>query len=572
MPLAQKIYVRGFEDSLLNVSIDGATQAGEAYHHQSRVFIDPDLLKRVQVEAGAGAATNGPGALVGAIRYETKSASDLLREGEQFGAILRSGYYSNSDGWKGGLTLYGKLTDDLEFVTTLSRSETGNFQDGDGEHWEDSDTNQIVGFFKLDYKLNEAHRMSLSYERSSDEAQRYNRPNFGVAFNHPSQPNRLNLQETVRETLIFNHYFNPADNDLLDMRFTAYYTENEMDRSNFSSTYGGAGVESYGFDLRNTSIFGDHAMTYGVDYRKDKAYVIEPDADEDASVLGLFIQDNWRFHDDWLLSIGTRYDWYEYQDDDGEDFKDSGFSPNIGLTYFINDYLSVYANASYVVRGVGVTESYFVDRDTNDPNLKAETAENYEIGLTYDDDKLFFGVELFKQEINEVQGEVSLGGGNFQRQNVGDLQAYGYSAYAGYRFDSNFTFTLSVSESKPEYEDTPLAYDSFGFGASSGRTWVADLNYAIPSMNLKLGWLSKFVEELSHVPNDHDHVGAFDVHDFYLQWRPTGKDDWTINLAVKNVFDRHYFDHTTYLTHPTLGQLGQPDAGRDFRIEFIYKF
>lgn len=573
LPLAQKVYLRGFEDSLLNVSIDGATQAGEAYHHQSRVYIDPDLLKRVQVEAGAGAATNGPGALVGAIRYETKSASDLLREGETFGGILRSAYSTNADGWKGGLTLYGKLTDDLEFVTTLSRAESGNWQDGDGNHIDNSDTNQKVGFLRLDYKIDEANRMSLSYENSSDEALRFNRPNMAVSFFHPVEPNALNQQETIRQTVIFNHYFNPEDNDLIDMRFTAYWTENEFDRSDFTSSTGGGTVESYGFDIRNTSIVGDHGLTYGLDYRHDRATVSEPNAAEDASVIGLYIQDNWRFHEDWLLSIGTRYDWYEYEDSDSVDFQDDGLSPNIGLTYFVNDYFSVYANASYVVRGTGVPESYFVARDTNDPNLKEETAENYEIGFTYDDDKLFFGAEFFRQEINEAHGEVNLGGGNIQRQNLGDLKAYGYSAYAGYRFNQDLTFTLSVSESKPELEDTALAFDSFGFGAPAGRTWVADINYAVPSLNLKLGWLSKFVETLKHVPNDKDHLGAYDVHDFYLQWLPTGEDDWTVRLSVHNIFDREYSDHTTFGFSNQVGSvLGQPDLGRDVRLEVSYKF
>ena len=101
LPIAQKTYVRGFVDTLMNVSIDGATQAGEAYHHQESVFLlNPLLLKAVQVEAGAGAATNGPGALAGAIRYETKSASDLLREGQDWGAIIRGGYATNDEGWK----------------------------------------------------------------------------------------------------------------------------------------------------------------------------------------------------------------------------------------------------------------------------------------------------------------------------------------------------------------------------------------------------------------------------------------------------------------------------------------
>jgi hypothetical protein len=61
--VAQKIYVRGFEDTLLNVTVDGAQQAGELYHHQGRVQIEPEFLKSIELEAGAGPATSGPGML-----------------------------------------------------------------------------------------------------------------------------------------------------------------------------------------------------------------------------------------------------------------------------------------------------------------------------------------------------------------------------------------------------------------------------------------------------------------------------------------------------------------------------
>ena len=66
------------------------------------------------------------------------------------------------------------------------------------------------------------------------------------------------------------------------------------------------------------------------------------DGEDEASVYGIFAQDNWRFHEDWLLSIGARYDWYDYEDDDGQEFTEDGFSPNIALTYVVNDYLSIY--------------------------------------------------------------------------------------------------------------------------------------------------------------------------------------------------------------------------------------
>ena len=65
---AQKIYVRGIEETSLNVSIDGARQGGNLYSHSGdNSNIDPFLLKQVTVEPGTGSALTGPGALGGAI-------------------------------------------------------------------------------------------------------------------------------------------------------------------------------------------------------------------------------------------------------------------------------------------------------------------------------------------------------------------------------------------------------------------------------------------------------------------------------------------------------------------------
>ena len=61
--VAQKIYIRGLEDAYLNVTVDGAQQTSTLFHHIGRVTIDPDLLQQIDVQAGAGEATSGPGAL-----------------------------------------------------------------------------------------------------------------------------------------------------------------------------------------------------------------------------------------------------------------------------------------------------------------------------------------------------------------------------------------------------------------------------------------------------------------------------------------------------------------------------
>ncbi|WP_256359769.1 TonB-dependent receptor plug domain-containing protein [Stutzerimonas frequens] len=87
--VAQKLYLRGFEDTLLNISIDGASQPGQTFHHTGRIGIEPELLKRAEVQAGTGDATSGPGALGGSIRFVTKDPDDLLRPGERAGALLK---------------------------------------------------------------------------------------------------------------------------------------------------------------------------------------------------------------------------------------------------------------------------------------------------------------------------------------------------------------------------------------------------------------------------------------------------------------------------------------------------
>ncbi len=50
--IAQKIYVRGIEDRLARVTVDGAAQMGASYGHQGNTIIDPGMLKSVVVTKG----------------------------------------------------------------------------------------------------------------------------------------------------------------------------------------------------------------------------------------------------------------------------------------------------------------------------------------------------------------------------------------------------------------------------------------------------------------------------------------------------------------------------------------
>ena len=137
-PVAQKVYVRGFEDTLLNVSIDGAQQPAELYHHQARVQIEPEFIKSIELDAGAGTATQGAGALTGAMKVTTRNAFDMLqrygREGRDVGFLIKGAAGSNgADSAKGVLAAYARLGDNLGVLATHVRQHGGNYDDGNGD-------------------------------------------------------------------------------------------------------------------------------------------------------------------------------------------------------------------------------------------------------------------------------------------------------------------------------------------------------------------------------------------------------------------------------------------------------
>ena len=116
----QKIYMRGVSDRGLNITIDGAKQNGNTFHHNADLLIDPDLIKAVEVEVGAKSVVNGSGALGGSVAFKTVDAKDLLEDGEVVGAKIRTGYASNNEEFSQGLMLFAAPVDGLDFLAALN--------------------------------------------------------------------------------------------------------------------------------------------------------------------------------------------------------------------------------------------------------------------------------------------------------------------------------------------------------------------------------------------------------------------------------------------------------------------
>ncbi|TIW70634.1 MAG: TonB-dependent receptor, partial [Mesorhizobium sp.] len=99
--VSSSINIRGLQDfGRVAVIIDGARQDFQRSDHgtQSTFYVDPELIKSVDVIRGPVANTYGSGAIGGVVFFDTKDAEDFLKPEESWASALTGRYESNGKG------------------------------------------------------------------------------------------------------------------------------------------------------------------------------------------------------------------------------------------------------------------------------------------------------------------------------------------------------------------------------------------------------------------------------------------------------------------------------------------
>lgn len=596
--IAQKIYIRGLEDTLLNVTVDGAQQTGTLFHHIGRVSIEPELLARVEVQSGAGEATSGFGTIGGAIRFKTKDADDLLDATQQFGGALNAGYFSN-DGHKTSATLYGRLTENWGLLGSFVDVSRNNMQDGDDNTLFGTAADQTLGFLKLSGNLTSSQSLHVSYERREESGEFGQRPNWPTLAGEVLFP-----IDGERETVVLNYGLNQSD--LTNVEFVLYHTVSDVvqDRLDRWGRYGGETM-STGFDLRNTSILKKHTLTYGIEGRRDEVtskYLAESsvwadwawDASigefkEKGDVFAVYVQDHWQVNSKMLLSMGARYDSYDleqltYMNETSSD----GVSPNIGVEYSFTDRLSFNVGHARAIRGKEIGDAFTLEMAPTDmsiaTNLQAENVANTEAGLRYVNEHIQLSASIYKSKIDDVIFD-QIGGGVFY-ENIGQLVSDGFELQATYQLDA-LRLNASYSNNDAKINGNVIeGYEHIGLGNSRGDSWNFSADY-IASDSLELGVNITYVSALNNIEvlqrglefgwiDNTQFVDkpSYTLVDAYLRWMPY--EQFSVYLAVQNLLDKHYRDHSSVGDYNHIpdweGVAGLYEAGRDIRLSVTYRF
>ncbi|TXR54277.1 TonB-dependent receptor domain-containing protein [Reinekea thalattae] len=571
--LAQKLYVRDIGEAMLNITVDGAEQAASPFHHTGRLNIEPELLKQVEVEAGAGSATVGPGALGGSVKFTTKDAADLLKADQNTGAIVKTTYSSNGELFKNSATVYGQaLNEKISGIASIVSSSNDLFVDGNGDNIYGSENEELFGYGKITFQPSIEHKLSFSYENLNGDSSVLKRPEW--AYDETVNPS--NQYEIERETATLNYNYTSINNELIDTYINIYQTENQLERLDGDAFVGS--VESNGVTLQNTSLASINEFIYGINLRADTSKTSDNN-EENGFVWGLYIQDIIDVSESLTVTTGLRYDTYSLEDWNDQQFDDAGFSPNLSANYSFTDNFSLSAGYAQALRGVEIADSFVVGLNTNAANLKAETSHNTELGANFSTTNLNIEAGVYYAVIEDVITFYRDSGVSYYGNLDENFTNKGLYISSAYNFGKlSLGADLKISETKVG-DEYVSRYVHGSNAVSTGNTLYLNADYEF-TKDLSVGWQSTIVQGIDEFITTSAYgeitteKPGYSTHDIYAYWKPLDRHDLTFDLRVNNLFNEQYLSHSSVedYTDTYYYLRGNYEPGRDIRITAAYKY
>ena len=421
----QQIQVRGVGESGLNISIDGARQLGTIFHHNGRTLIDPDLLKRVNVDVGNHSVTSGMGALGGAVQFTTVSASDMLQDGASFGGKVKSSYATNNNQWQNSLMLYGKPIDELDVLGYVNYKSMNLGESGDGRPL-GGDGKEVDYLVKAGWQVTPEQKITVSAERNDLSGLYPARLEFPHNDLPGSQYVPLINQTYQRDTQTLGYEYTPG-NDWIDLSAKIYrsktFLDNGKDFARFVNNpwlnwLAKLEIETVGTTLKNTSHFDtgsvNHGLNLGYEFydtenNKTDARTGKYSQGESGRLHSLYVEDKIALGN-FSLTPGVRYDHYTLENPNTGEKSYDRFSKALEAAYQFDSGFKAYVSYADLFRAPDTMNAMFLSyansTDLND--LKPETGHTSEIGLSYSrsgllgDDDLSLQTKLFRSDYDNI--------------------------------------------------------------------------------------------------------------------------------------------------------------------------
>lgn len=363
--------IRGIDGERILTQVDGVSIPDSffygPYAQTQRNYVDPEIVKRVEILRGPASVLYGSNAIGGAVSYFTLDPQDIIKPGKDLGARLKTGYSSTDDSWLTSATVAGR-SGDFDGLLHLSQR-NGHESESYGSHGgtglgrtqanpEDVRTTNVLA--KLGWNYADDARLGLTYERYKDDRDQNILSAVGGPFTNGTglgmYKSRQGNDTITRERFGINHAFS-LDSVLADhLKWSLNYQVAKTDQRTeevyfpFSRTVLRTRDTTYKdrqwvFDAQLDKAFSigasDHLLTYGTTLKheqvtgarsgtgtclavggacrsigqvstSDAQALVSDFPDPTVNTYSLFVQDEIRWND-WTFLPGARYDYTRMQ-------------------------------------------------------------------------------------------------------------------------------------------------------------------------------------------------------------------------------------------------------------------
>ncbi len=605
---SRKVFIRGMEDKFSVITIDGARQEGQLFHHSGDQTFDPAMLKSAEITLGGNSVLSGAGAINGSFSYETKDPSDLLRGDETVGARVKTGYQTAYERFTTNVAVYAKLNDKLQFMGIANYSEDGDLHIPGEDDVTSKQGELKSGLAKVVFIPNDANEFKLTFNKYEDGGKRQlSGEKAGALY----ADDEHNYHAISRDTVTLNHHYDNGS-DLVNLTTDLYYNRQYMDRDALTEDYGNwdnssgswvftkdgelsipdreYNVTTIGGDIRNISWVGDHELTYGVEGYKAKQWIDSglgtytsgtkagetKNYDMDGGTVtayGIYAQDAFEISD-FRFVTGLRYDVHEL----GGVFsgKYDQLSPKFQGEHQTTDNLRLRVGYGRLFKGAALPETLTMKAasDVNQADTKAMTGNNYEAGFDYDlsgllaADHAILGFTAYQYDLDNQMHPTK---NNTTLANQYDVEVWGVETVFTYSIDD---FALYANHSFSDGDQTSLKNGKTSHMNKTGiHNIKAGFNYSL-SNELVFGWDSRFVPGNDYTDEDGVKIerAGFGTHNIWAAYVPDFAKDLSVNLAVDNLFDKKYAEHTGFGISWGSEKYTSYEAGRNFKASVAYSF
>jgi len=584
--VGSSVNIRGLQDfGRVAVLTDGARQNFQISGHgtQSLVFIDPMLVKQVDVIRGPVANTYGSGAIGGVVMIETKDAEDFLHSDENWATSLRGQYETNGQGWTTSATGAYRFSDAFSVLGNIVYRDYDHYKDGGGDTIDGSAFDVLSGSLKATIHPTENSKLKLGWVGAKDD---WNSPRdiqgfdlkqntYTARYNLKDEQEKwidLNINLSYNRTFLGQTYLKAPDYKVFDPTTgSLIYDPAIGDTSNLplgeQTTYK---LGTLGLDVWNTSRFETgqfaHELTYGGDWVSDDVVTKDPSGSQDTytpsgkrRVSGVYVQDKLTW--DWLEIIGgLRYDNYKLESDT-EGSSGSRLSPRItvGVSPFqdsVLDGLQVYGTYAEGYRSPSITETLMNGLHPAglpfpflpNPGLKPETAKTWEAGLNYKRDGVFRGDDALRLKAAYFHNDID----DYISQSTVFPPTGGCSYFFCVQYQNYANAEIQGVELEGMYD---AAWGYFGLSASfiKGHTvsydGVREDLTTVPSSQVTGQLGLRFLEDklllggevqYNGKPRGNDFAKDYTLVNAFASYRVN--DNFKFDFRIDNIFNEKYFN------------------------------